>query len=335
MQVGDVVIRMAADLADLRTGFDQAKAQAEEWGSKLKGTVDIVTGALAALGVAASVSAFASAIKDSIDYADGLNDLSQKVGLTVETLGGLEYAAKQSGTDLDTIAKGAQKLAEKMADAAGGNAAAKTTFENLGVSIKNTSDGSLKPLDDVLLQLADRFASYKDGPEKAAIAQELFSKGGAALIPLLNSGGDALRAAIAEYQKYGGVTTETAQKADAFNDTMEKINLMNGAFMRTLSAALLPTLQVLADMFVDMKEKGNGFGGVIDLITGTFKGLVIAGITVVAAFKSIGEQIAGIGLALVRFATGDYKGAWNAITDGAKDGGATLNSAVDDIKKVL
>ena len=75
MQVGDVVIRMAADLADLRTGFDQAKGQAEEWGSKLKGTVDIVTGALAALGVAASVSAFAGAIKDSIDYADGLNDL--------------------------------------------------------------------------------------------------------------------------------------------------------------------------------------------------------------------------------------------------------------------
>lgn len=333
MQVGDVVIRMAADLADLRTGFDQAKGQAEEWGSKLKGTVDIVTGALAALGVAASVSAFAGAIKDSIDYADGLNDLSQKVGLTVETLGGLEYAAKQSGTDLDTVAKGAQKLAEKMADAAGGNAEAAAVFDRLGVSIQNT-DGSLKPLDDTLLTLADRFASYKDGPEKAAIAQEIFSKGGAALIPLLNSGGDALRAAIAEYQKYGGVTTETAQKADAFNDTMEKINLMNGAFMRTLSAALLPTLQVLADMFVDMKEKGNGFGGVIDLITGTFKGLVIVGITVVAAFKSIGEQIAGIGLALVRFATGDYKGAWNAITDGAKDGGATLNSAVDDIKKV-
>ena len=332
-RVGDVVIRMATDLADLRAGFDQAKAQAEEWGSKLKGTVDIVTGALAALGVAASVSAFASAIKDSIDYADGLNDLSQKVGLTVETLGGLEYAAKQSGTDLDTIAKGAQKLAEKMADAAGGNAQAQATFDKLGVSIQNT-DGSLKPLDDTLLQLADRFASYKDGPEKAAIAQELFSKGGAALIPLLNSGGDALRAAIAEYQKYGGVTTDTAKKADAFNDTMEKINLMNGAFMRTLSAALLPTLQVLADMFVDMKEKGTGFGGVIDAITGTFKGLVIVGITVVAAFKSIGEQIAGIGLALVRFATGDYKGAWNAITDGAKDGGATLNSAVDDIKKV-
>jgi hypothetical protein len=333
MQVGDVVIRMAADLADLRTGFDQAKGQAEEWGSKLKGTVDIVTGALAALGVAASVSAFANAIKDSIDYADGLNDLSQKVGLTVETLGGLEYAAKQSGADLDTVAKGAQKLAEKMADAAGGNAEAAAVFDRLGVSIQNT-DGSLKPLDDTLLQLADRFAEYKDGPEKAAIAQEIFSKGGAALIPMLNSGGDALRAAIAEYQKYGGVTTETAQAADAFNDALEKVTLMNGAFMRSLSAALLPVLQSLIDIFIEARGKGGDFAGVIDVLVTGVKLLGIGVVGTVAAFDAVGKSLGALAAAAVAIAGGEFSRAWSILKDGASDAAGTVSKAISDAEKI-
>jgi hypothetical protein len=333
MQVGDVVIRMAADLADLRTGFDQAKGQAEEWGSKLKGTVDIVTGALAALGVAASVSAFANAIKDSIDYADGLNDLSQKVGLTVETLGGLEYAAKQSGADLDTVAKGAQKLAEKMADAAGGNAEAAAVFDRLGVSIQNT-DGSLKPLDDTLLQLADRFAEYKDGPEKAAIAQEIFSKGGAALIPMLNSGGDALRAAIAEYQKYGGVTTETAQAADAFNDALEKVTLMNGAFMRSLSAALLPVLQSLIDIFIEARGKGGDFAGIIDVLVTGVKLLGIGVVGTVAAFDAVGKSLGALAAAAVAIAGGEFSRAWSILKDGASDAAGTVSKAISDAEKI-
>ena len=324
---------MAADMADLRTGFNQIKGEADQFGQTCGKAFDFAKNALITLGVTASVGVFVNSVKSAIDYADSLNDLSQKTGITVQTLGGLEYAAKQSGADLDAVAKGAQKLAQLMAEAAGGNDKASATLATFGINAKN-ADGTLLSLDEALFTVADRFESYKDGPEKAAAAQELMSKGGKDLIPLLNMGGDALRAAVEEYKKYGGVTTETAQRADAFNDTMEKINLMQGAFTRSLTAALLPTLQVLADIFVDVKGKGSDFGGVIDIVVGTVKGFALAGLGVVAAFQAAGQAIAGTGLAMLRFIEGDYKGAWNALKDGVADAAGTLSTMVDRMTSV-
>src|SRR5690348_11378945 len=75
---------------------------------------------LEGLGAGLSLGVFAESIKASIDFADKLNDLAKSTGVTVETLGGLGYAAKQSGVDLDTVAKGLQKLAQNMAAAASG-----------------------------------------------------------------------------------------------------------------------------------------------------------------------------------------------------------------------
>jgi hypothetical protein len=45
---------------------------------------------LAALGGFLSAGLFAGMVKDAIDAADQLNDLSKKTGIAVETLGGSE-----------------------------------------------------------------------------------------------------------------------------------------------------------------------------------------------------------------------------------------------------
>jgi hypothetical protein len=253
----------------------------------------LVTGGLAALGAALSVGAFAHAIKDAIDFADTLNDLSKKTGVSVETLGGLGYAAKTAGVDLETIAKGGQKLAMTMSEAQGGSKKAQEALAALGITV-NENTTALPSMEEALFAAADAMEEHADGAEKAADAAHVFGKAGAALIPLLDEGSEGLRKMVEDWKKYGGVTADTAARADAFNDTLEKLHLMSGAFMRNLSAALLPALQAIADVLVDAKQNGGGFSQVIDGIVAIVKVAAVGIMFFVETIRSIGIVIGSI-----------------------------------------
>lgn len=329
----DLVVNVSTSTASLETGLarvgDILNRQTQQWQRAVSG----VSTAFAALGVSLSAAAFAGGIKSVIDFADSLNDLSKRTGIAVETLGGLGYAAKQNGVELETVAKGTQKLAQNMADAAAGGKQTEAAFASIGVQVKNL-DGTLKPLDATLFSVADKFASYADGPEKAALATELFGKAGAQLIPLLDEGGEKLRALVDEYQRYGGITTETAQRADLFNDTLSKIQLISGSLFREIASALLPTLQKLADLFLDAKTKGEGFSGVAQGIVVVVKGLGIAAIGVVEAFKAVGTSIGAIAAAFGQVISGDFKGALATLKLGFGDVTASVSAAIERAKSV-
>lgn len=330
--MADVTAITAIDITakdSTQSTFDQVKGGLKGVG----GAVDSLKGAFGGLLAGIGAGLFASAIKEAIDYADSLMDLSKQTGISVETLGGLGYAARQNGVELEDVAKGTQKLAQYMDDIAGGNEKAMGTFNALGISATNV-DGSLRPLDETLFNVADRFAALPDGAEKAALAQEIFGKSGAALIPLLTEGGDKLREMVAEYQKYGGVSEETAAQADAFNDTLEKINLIQGSFMRSVAAALLPTLQSLLDIFLDLKVQGSDFGGVTTILVTAVKGLGIAAVGVVAAFKAVGQGLGALALAAEQVSRGEFRQAWNTLKEGGKDAADTISTAIDRAKTI-
>jgi hypothetical protein len=294
----------------------------------LGNAADSIKGSMAALGGVLAVGGFAAMIKSSIDAADHLNDLSKRTGIAVETLGGLGYAAEQSGADLDAVVKGAGKLAQQMAAAATGNKDAAAAFDLMGVSVTDGA-GKLRGLDEVLFDVADKFEGYEDGAAKSALATELMKKGGEALIPFLDEGGKKLRELVAEYQRYGGITTDTAQRADAFNDTLGKIRLIQGAFFREMASALLPTLQALANIFVDVKGKGEGFATVGTALVGVVKTLGIAAIGVSAVFEVVGKGLAALAVAAISFIEGDYRQAWAALKNGFGDAVATVGTAMD------
>lgn len=306
--LASLVVSLEAQTAQFTSGMTAASAVTQKAMDGIERAASVAKTALAGIVSGFSVAAVTQMVKSSIDFADSLNDLSQKTGIAVETLGGLGYASQQSGSSLEGVAVGVGKLAQKMADAAGGGAETSRMFKALGVSATDAS-GELRSTDAVLFALADRFAGWEDGPEKAALAVQVFGKSGADMIPVLNEGGEKLRAMIADYQKYSGVTTDTAARADAFNDTLGKIHMMQGALGRSIASALLPTLQAIADVFVEAKENGTSFAGVGDGIAVVLKGITVTAMGVVQVVKSIGTSLGAVAAVVARVLAGDWKGA--------------------------
>lgn len=281
-----ITIDIEARLAKLEEGVKRANGQLNSLGAVIDRVSSRARAQFVAIGTglaaAFSATALTRMVREVIDAADHINDLSKSTGIAVETLGGLGFAAQQAGSNLDDTAAGIGKLQQKIAAANGGNSEAIENFRKLGITIEDLKN---KTTDQVFAKLADAFEATEDGANKAAGGAFFFGKAYQGLIPLLDEGGQKLKDNIAYYSRYGGVTKETAKQADDFNDKITKLNLLNGAFARTLTATLIPALDAIAEHFVKAKEKGEGFStfgrglglvlrGVVGVIT-PFVGLVI------------------------------------------------------------
>jgi len=236
-----------------RSAFDSIRGNL----AKLGDESNRVKGLLAGLGVSLSVAGFATMIKSAIDAADELNKLSQKIGISVEALSTLRFAAQLSDVSLETLQKGIKGLSQNIAEANTGVGDGAQVFEALGISVKN-ADGSMKTTEAVLLQVADVFANLEDGAVKTALAVKLFGKSGMDMIPFLNQGAAGINQLTAEAERLGlKLTTETARSAEAFNDNLTALKASSSALGITLARDFLPELINITNA---MREAANDSG---------------------------------------------------------------------------
>ena len=226
------------------TGFTEASKKIGE----LKTHTDGLSGAFGTFaGLAASLGAitlFKNQINETLQFADSLNKLSQKTGISADELYSLSAAAKLSDVNLEDMSKSLGKFSKSIGENS-------KTFDTLGLSIKN-NDGTLKNSFDLLGELSDKFADMPDGASKATLAMQLFGKSGAAMIPLLNGGRDSLR----EY--LGVMDQDTAKAAERFNDSFTKIHLASDAVYMKFVKELSPTLKILSDDMDLASKKSDG-----------------------------------------------------------------------------
>lgn len=252
---------MASERAQiLITAIDQTKQAFASVKSGLEGITTAaksVNGVLAGMGAALSVAGLMAAGKAALDTADELSKLSQKTGISVESLSLLKPIAEQSGISLEGLAKGMQKLATSMVEAAGGSKEQVEVFSRLGVSVKDAA-GQIRPTEAVLLDLVDAFAAMPDGAEKSALAVKIFGKAGVELIPFLNQGRAGIEELKQKFKELGlEISGDTAKAAEKFNDTLDTVKqALSGIALRVAEAAL-PALQRLADALVGLASHGD------------------------------------------------------------------------------
>jgi len=203
------------------------------------------------LAAAAVTSGVVALAKSAIDLADDMRDLSQRTGVSIQSLGQFKIAAELSGSSLEGVAKGLTFLNKNMVAAETGVDGAAAAFKTIGVATKD-AQGNLRSADQVFLDIADRFATMRDGPEKAALAFKAFGKAGVELIPILNLGSQ-------EIQRFGlNIGPDFADKADAFNDQLGLMGAQTTMLTIEIGSKLLPIMSgLLAVVSEGITAMGN------------------------------------------------------------------------------
>lgn len=296
----DALLRIAARV----TGGEQITAlqgrfrQVEGAAHNLTSRIGPLSGALGALAPVATVGGLAALVGKTIEAGDKFRDLSQRTGVSVESLARFNKAAATSGTDIDSVGKALGKLSKGMYEAAETGGATADALRTLGISATDAA-GKLKSADQVTLEIANKFKAMPDGVEKTALAMQLFGKAGAEMIPMLNEGGKAIESLSVK------MSGAFAEKADQYNDKLAMLGGKVGALAAGITVALLPALDatvtvltLVADGFASLPGPIQAIVGGLALLAISFTVLapiVASVLTVLGAFQglAIGATIAG------------------------------------------
>ena len=297
MIAGALEIQLLANVARLAKDMQDAKGAVTSAMGSIEKTVGIARTALGALGVGLSVNYFKNFVTGAIGAQDELAKMSQRVGVSVERLAGLEHAAGMSGTSLASVEKALKTVSSGLVDADRGLKGAQENFDALGVSIYDTN-GQLKSADAVMIEVADQFALLEDGTQKTALATKVFGKAGLELIPMLNEGSAGMAALVAEGQKYNPVTAASAEQAEIFNDNLDRLTAAGKGMGLTFVNNILPALAAFSQWAVDLSNGDTA--EYLDTVKAAGAGLAVVLVTqVVPAFSALAGPIGLATAALV------------------------------------
>lgn len=251
------------------------------------------------LGAIAVAGSLGFMIKSAIDTADEMSKTSQRIGVSVESLSTLKYAADLADVSLEQLSTGVGMLSRNLMDSSLGKGEAQEAFQILGIKATDVN-GKLRSTESVLLEVADKFSTMENGTLKTALAMDVFGRSGKEMIPLLNAGADGIRELQEEAKALGlEISTSTALKAEQFNDNVTRMGYAVRGVGLTLATELLPTLETASGALVQLTKDTEGVSlaaqgvGVaiksfLTLLLGVYAGAVTAGM----AIGTLGATIA-------------------------------------------
>lgn len=281
----------------------------------------------ATIGAAFTVKQFTDWMQGAINAGDEMKAFSQKTGIAVQEVAGLQLAFKQGGVEGDALTSSLGKMAKQMVE---GNDA----FDKLGVKTRN-ADGSLRDVKEVLYDVADATVEMGAGAEKSAVLQEIFGKSAADLIPTLAEGSEGLLRMADMADVLGlSMSSEAADAADQFNDTVELLGMGLQGVARQTMQQLLPTLSNLSGVFLETATSGDYVAKASEVIASGLKLLASGGIIVTEVFSSVGKVIGATAAGVMAMMSGDFKGAFEIGKQAVSDLKEGSSSAASTISKV-
>ena len=278
---------------------------------KAESNLAVLKSGAAAVGVAIAAAATAAIAmtKANIDAADAAGESAAAAGISVEQYTRLGYAMKFSVGGADALDGSMKFLNKSMYDAANGSKSAQAAFDSLGVSYTN-ADGSLRESTDVMLDVADKFSTMKDGAQKSAMAMDIFGKSGADMVPFLNQGSAGINELTAQADRLG-VTLDgpTADAAGQFNDNIDMLKGAAKGFGNEVMKGLLPSLNNLGNEMVATADNGDAMASAAEGVVAILKGVVTVGVTAAATVQAVGNAIGGVAAATAAALSGDFAGA--------------------------
>ncbi|MBB4257300.1 phage tail tape measure protein [Bradyrhizobium sp. CIR3A] len=321
---------MGADTAALDKGLKDSQSGLAAFGSAVATGMAAAAAAVVAAGVAIGI-----ALQHTIDDADKLSKTSAKLGVPIEQLSALAYAADLSDVSFDALSKSMGKLSKNMVEAAAKpTSEAANAFRALGVSVVD-SNGKLKSSAEVNGDVAEAFSGLKDGAGKTAAAMAIYGKTGADLIPMLNDGRDGLKEMTEEAEKFGLVIdAKTGKAAEDFNDNLTRLKAIWTGLITQSMTQVLPSMVEISNAMVESAKNSGFLGTALTAVSTAMKALVTSGVIVGAVFKSLSEYIATVSGAISLVLKGEFTSAFEKVKGGVAGVEETAKTTFGIIEKL-
>jgi len=290
--IGNLVVKLQAQTAEFKKGMANARQSVTRFADAAKrqtdrvravfgalgGVVKAAMGALAAYGL--SLAGISVAITRSATAIDQLAKHADKLGIAVNELQFLRFAADQTGVSMQSLDTGLQRMTRRVAEAAQGTGAAKNALEELGLSASQLN--AMSP-DQQFQAIAGAMANIGNQGDKVRLAMQIFDTEGVGLVNTMAANLEALRS---EFDELGlSLTRSQAAAVESFNDSRSKLAQIFDGIRNHVTATVAPALQLMIDKVVDWIKQMGGASEAAKVVSHWVLNFVDAGL------RGIGQVI--------------------------------------------
>jgi hypothetical protein len=248
--IGSLRVSLGLDSSQFNQGATSAEKRAHALGDRigksmrspiaaigsLKGVIGTLAGALA-------LQEFAVATQRAFDFADSIQDLSDRTGASTKLIQEFRYAAQLTGSDVGTADESLGKFTKTLGLAQQGSKQQADLFKSLGVT---SSD-----FDEAFRQTLDGLAKLPTIQQRNAVALQIFGKGAATLTNLLGQGSAAFEQMAAKAQALGLVISgDLLANAGQVNDKLDTMKMILDTKFASAIVTNADALGTLADGFL-------------------------------------------------------------------------------------
>lgn len=246
-----------------------------------------------AVGAAISAAMDAATVAFST-IGTGIDNMSKRTGIAVETLFGLRFAADQANVGMESLELGIKKMQKTIFAAQEGTKAAVETLSELAIPIEQII--ALAPEDQFKL-MADAISKLGDPTQKAALAMKVFGRSGTDLLPLIEQGAAGIDAFTKKARQLGLVMS----KQDA-----AAANVLNGALGELKQVLQQTALEVgasLAKVWTDFARQITAVVIEVNSFIRKNREMIVVAYRIATALTIAGGALVAAGLAISAFSS--------------------------------
>lgn len=191
-----------------------------------------------AAAVGAVSTAMIKGVKQTAEYGDNIDKMSQKMGMSAQAYQEWDFIMQHNGTTIE----GMKASMKTLANAAENN---NDAFQKLGITQEQMASMSQEELFGATIK---GLQNVTDTTERTYLAGQLLGRGATELGPLLNMTAEETEAMRQQVHDLGGVMSDTAVKnAAAFQDSLQNLQTAFGGIKRGITSDFMPSITTVMD----------------------------------------------------------------------------------------
>lgn len=285
-----------------RFGFDVDQKKLDQINTGITNIVKGLSSAIKVASVAVAATAAAATgvflfAKKIAEANDKLGKFAETLGLDVESLQELGYAAELNGGSVESMNSSLSSLTKMMSEASRGIGSGVEAFGLLGLSVTD-AQGKIKNTDEFLYEISDALANLGTQAEKIELAGKLgIDKN---LILTLDKGSAALKNQRNEARELGFVIDKNAAGSAAnFNDALLKTNKIISGVTNSIGQGLMKEITPMLNAFVKWFKANKELikQNIVDFVTKigqAFRIIVNLGMRFAGIIEGITKLVGGL-----------------------------------------
>lgn len=277
------------------TGFRQVMTNAVQTVQTYHQRVQEGTRVMRNWGLAATAmgSAVFYAMKRIVDStgqaASSVRDVSQQIGVTVESLQRLRFAAQENGLAMQQFDAAMRAFVRRSAEAARGNQAFLSAFERIGITQEEVQ-AQLHDTEELFLTFAEAISKLPTTAEQSAVAMALLGDVGRQMVPMLAGGRQEIERLMRDAEELGIVLDrDNIERFAEYDAAVQRFRAGLSGLRMQVATTVLPIFEQLA------RGAERNIRGVVSWVREN-RDLIAQGAVLAATFTALATGLGAVAL---------------------------------------